>query len=97
MYTINYINLEDNFLRMKSESIKEIHFDTGVCYLASIKYLEFAEHVLVSGGRMIINQNDKIETPPDDYEPDKVGQVDLGKIQASREQDIQQSMPAALG
>ena len=44
-----------------------------------------------------INQNDKIETPPDDYEPDKVGQIDLGKIQASREQDIQQSMPATLG
>lgn len=43
-----------------------------------------------------INHNDKIETPPDDYEPDKVGEVDLGQIQATREQDIQQSMPRAL-
>lgn len=43
-----------------------------------------------------INQNDKIDTPPDDYEPDKVGQIDLGKVQASREEDIQQSLPRAL-
>ena len=31
----------------------------------------------------------KINTPDEDYEPDKVGQVDLGKIQAQRESDIQ--------
>ena len=35
-----------------------------------------------------LNQNDKIDTPDEDYEPDKVGQVDLGKIQAQRETDI---------
>ena len=38
-----------------------------------------------------LNHNDKINTPPEDYEPDKVGQVDLGKIQAKREQEIQLS------
>ena len=29
-----------------------------------------------------------IETPPEDYEPDKIGQVDLGKIQQQRNQEI---------
>ena len=35
-----------------------------------------------------LNHIDKIQTPPEDYEPDKVGQVDLGKVQAQRENDI---------
>jgi len=43
-----------------------------------------------------IQQNDKIETPPEDYVPDKVGEVDLGKIQASREEDIQKTMPKGM-
>ena len=46
-----------------------------------------------------LNQIDKIQTPPEDYEPDKVGQVDLGKIQAQRANDIksaQSSVPNSL-
>ena len=35
-----------------------------------------------------ITQNDPIATPPDDYEPDKVGTVDLGKLQMQRADDI---------
>jgi len=35
-----------------------------------------------------LNQSDRIETPPEDYEPDKVGQVDMGKLQAAREAEI---------
>ena len=41
-----------------------------------------------------LNHNDKIETPPDDYEPDKVGQVDMGKLQAAREREISQAPTA---
>ena len=41
-----------------------------------------------------LNHNDKIETPPEDYEPDKVGQVDMGKLQASREAEITQEPSA---
>ena len=37
-----------------------------------------------------LNHDDRIETPPEDYEPDKVGQVDMGKLQASREAEITQ-------
>ena len=35
-----------------------------------------------------VMDNQKIETPEDDYEPDKIGEVDLGKIQSQREADI---------
>ena len=42
-----------------------------------------------------LNHNDKIYTPDEDYEPDKVGQLDLGKIQAQRENDIQLPPQAA--
>ena len=35
-----------------------------------------------------LQHNDKINTPPEDYEPDKVGQVDLGKLQAQRDSEI---------
>lgn len=40
-----------------------------------------------------LNHNDSIETPPEDYEPDKVGQVDMGKLQAAREAEITQATP----
>jgi hypothetical protein len=35
-----------------------------------------------------IYENQKIETPEDDYEPDKIGEVDLGKIQSDREREV---------
>jgi hypothetical protein len=38
-----------------------------------------------------IDDNQAISTPPDDYEPDKVGQVDLGKLQMSRAAEIKQN------
>jgi len=41
-----------------------------------------------------LNHHDSIETPPEDYEPDKVGQVDMGKLQAQREADISQATPS---
>jgi hypothetical protein len=35
-----------------------------------------------------INDNNSIATPPDTYEPDKIGQVSLETIQAEREKDV---------
>ena len=35
-----------------------------------------------------LNTNQQIYTPDEDYVPDKVGEVDLGKLQSQREQDI---------
>ena len=39
-----------------------------------------------------LNHDDRIDTPEEDYVPDKVGQVDMGKLQASREADIAQPL-----
>jgi hypothetical protein len=38
-----------------------------------------------------LHHKDNIETPPDTYEPDKVGTVDLNKIQEQRNKEIQQT------
>ena len=35
-----------------------------------------------------ISDNQTIATPPDDYEPNKVGDVDMSKLEAKRNQDI---------
>ena len=37
--------------------------------------------------------NQKINTPPEDYEPDKVGNVDLSKLQEQRQNEIIVSPP----
>ena len=37
-----------------------------------------------------LNQLNSIETPPDNYEPDKIGSVDMGKLQAKRHAEINQ-------
>lgn len=37
------------------------------------------------------DQNQTIATPPEDYEPNKVGNVDLGKLQQQRNMDIKQT------
>ena len=37
-----------------------------------------------------ITQNDIIATPPDDYEPNKIGEVDLGKLQMERANEDRQ-------
>ncbi|MCK4820817.1 hypothetical protein KA005_33940, partial [bacterium] len=35
-------------------------------------------------------QNQSIATPPEDYVPNKIGSVDLGKLQQQRQQDVAQ-------
>ena len=35
-----------------------------------------------------IEQNDKIETPPEDYKPDTIGEVNMDAIQQQRNSDI---------
>ena len=42
-----------------------------------------------------IDEINKINTPPDDYIPDKVGEVDFSKIRASRENEINKHFPDA--
>jgi len=38
----------------------------------------------------LLNQSGSIETPPENYSPDKIGEVDMGKLQAQRAAEIKQ-------
>ena len=40
-----------------------------------------------------INGNQCIETPPEDYVPNKVGNVDIGKLESERNQDVIMKQP----
>lgn len=35
-----------------------------------------------------LNNSEKINTPPEDYQPDKIGEVDLSKLQEQRQKDL---------
>jgi len=53
MYTINYDDLEKNYLKLNAESVELIHFDKEVSYFAPLKYLEIAQHLLIPNGKII--------------------------------------------
>ena len=74
----------------------------GTCMSDTYSYLDQSPDEMNAKGAgglrqmhsfVTINHNDKINTPPEDYEPDKVGEVDMGKLQAQREAEI--SVPSA--
>ena len=72
--------------------------DMGTIQSDNFSYLDLSADDLSAKGngglRMmhnysgINNSSQTIETPDDDYEPDKIGEVDLGKIQSERDADI---------
>ena len=77
--------------------------EMGTCMSDSYSYWDQSSDELSAKGHgglrqmhsfVKLNHNDSIETPPEDYEPDKVGQVDMGKLQAAREAEIKQSAPS---
>ena len=77
-------------------------YEMGTCMSDTYSYLDQSPDEMNAKGTgglrqmhsfVTINQSDKIETPPEDYEPDKVGQVDMGKLQAAREAEI--NLPSA--
>ena len=53
MYTVAYDNISFDYRQMIPNSVKNIHFDTGVSYFAPIKYLEIAEYLLIPGGKIV--------------------------------------------
>jgi len=73
--------------------------EMGNCLSDNYSYLDMSAEELSAKGngglRMMHNyctiaQNQTIATPPEDYEPDKVGQVDLGKLQMDRANEVRQ-------
>ena len=70
----------------------------GTCMSDNYSYLDQTSSDLSAKGNggtrqmhsfVKLNNNNKIETPPEDYIPDKIGEVDLGKIQQQRQKDIE--------
>lgn len=61
MYTIDYDSMineqagQELYTMLPPESIANIHFDTGVAYFCSLKYLEIASYLLVQGGKIVWN------------------------------------------
>lgn len=59
MYTIDYDSMineqagQELYTMLPPESIANIHFDTGVAYFCSLKYLEIASYLLVQGGKIV--------------------------------------------
>jgi hypothetical protein len=74
--------------------------DMGSVVSDNFSYLDSSSEELLAKGDggmrqmhnyMSIMESQSISTPPDDYEPDKVGTVDMGKLQSKREQDLRQN------
>jgi len=72
-------------------------YEMGVTMSDNYSYLDQSNDEMSAKGNgglrqmhsfVTLNYDDKIHTPPDDYEPDKVGNVDLGKLQAERENEV---------
>jgi len=75
-------------------------YEMGSSLSDNYSYLDMSAEELSAKGngglRMMhnyctISQNETIATPPDDYEPDKVGTVDLGKLQMERANEVRQT------
>ena len=52
MFTIDYNDIDDRF---PENIISNIHFDTGVSNFAPIKYLDIAQKILKSGGKLVFD------------------------------------------
>jgi len=78
-------------------------YEMGTCMSDSYSYLDQSSDEMGAKGEgglrqmhsfVKLNHDDRINTPPEDYEPDKVGEVDMGKLQAQREAEIAQEPSA---
>ena len=72
-------------------------YEMGNCMSDSYSYLDQTPDEMNAKGEgglrqmhsfVHLNHTNKIETPPEDYEPDKVGEIDMGKLQAQREAEV---------
>lgn len=53
MFTINWEDIYEHLHKLPYEFVDNMHFDTGVSYLASIKYLLVASHMLKVNGKIV--------------------------------------------
>lgn len=94
------IQIMNNATNANGEPLAFSFNEMGSNLSDNYSYLDMSADELSAKGngglRMIhnyctINNNQTIATPPEDYEPDKVGSVDLGKLQMDRDNDVRQT------
>jgi len=94
------ISLTNQATNMNGEPLAFSFSEMGSNLSDSYSYLDMTAEQLSAKGDgglrmrhsyMLINESQTIATPPDDYEPDKVGSIDLGKLQAARNNEIRQN------
>jgi hypothetical protein len=99
----NYLNpaeveMNNNATQQNGEPLAFSTCEMGSTLSDNYSYLDMSSDELSAKGngglRMMhnyttISDNQTIATPPDDYEPNKVGDVDMSKLEAERNQDIQ--------
>lgn len=100
-----YTHLKERMHKIKSEATNNnqepLAFslsEMGTSLSDTYSYLDMTSDDLSAKGQgglrilhnyVTLDSRDSIETPPEDYEPDKIGKVDLGNIQSKRMADIQ--------
>jgi hypothetical protein len=100
-----YQHLKEKMNILKTEATKNNQeplafsiYEMGKSLSDNYSYLDMSADDLSAKGKgglrilhnyVTLDTNYAIETPPENYVPDKLGQVDLGNIQMSRQQDIQ--------
>jgi hypothetical protein len=98
-YFIPLVNSEKKeSVKLSGEPLAFSLYEMGTSMSDNYSYLDQTSSDLSAKGNggtrqmhsfVKLNNNNKIETPPEDYIPDKIGEVDLGKIQQQRQKDIE--------
>ena len=100
LFCTQLLEFMDDIILVFPNNLEPLAFsgsEMGTCMSDSYSYLDQSSDEMNAKGEgglrqmhsfVTLNHDDKIYTPEDDYEPDKVGEVDLGKLQAEREQEI---------
>jgi len=91
-------NIQNEATNNNQEPVAFSMTEMGTTLSDTYSYLDMTSDDLSAkgaGGLRILHNyvtldaHDSIETPPEDYEPNKIGEVDLGNIQSQRMSDIQ--------
>ncbi len=99
----NYLNpaeveLNNTATQQNGEPLAFSTCEMGSTLSDNYSYLDMSSDDLSAKGNgglrmmhnyMTITDNQTIATPPDDYEPNKVGDVDMSKLEAQRNKDLQ--------
>jgi hypothetical protein len=93
------VEINKQATNMNGEPLAFSFDEMGTTLSDNYSYLDMSADELLAKGSgglrqmhnyMSINGSQSISTPPDNYEPDKVGSVDMSKLQQQRETDLRQ-------